>query len=91
MVGIAGTYKLTPLFSHTQDRALNNLLCPCDAAKYDEDGVCFDNVAVVIPASDYIPPELINLYVTNNGSHQPSYVYRLMSEYYHPKDHILDY
>lgn len=90
VVGIAGTYKLTPLFSHTQDRVLNNLLCPCDAVKYDEDGVCFDNVAVVIPASDYIPPELINLYVTNNGSHQPSYVYRLMSEYYHPKDHVLD-
>ena len=90
MVGIAGTYKLTPLFSHTQDRSLNNLLCPCDTIKYDEAGVNFDNVDVFVSASDYVPPELINLFVTNNGSHQPSYVYRLMSEYYHPKDHSLD-
>lgn len=49
----------------------------------------FDNVEVVVPAAEYIPPELINLYVTNNGSHQPSYVYRLMSEYHHPRDHCL--
>ncbi len=104
MIGIAGSYKLTPQFNHTQDRVLNNLQCPCDAIRYvfalklllslpclryEESGVNFDNVDVVIPAAEYIPPELINLYVTNNGSYQPSYVYRLMSEYYHPKDHML--
>lgn len=108
MVGIAGTYKLTPRFSHTQDRVLNNLLCPCDAirfgcishiilqcyssfflCRYEESDVNFNNVDVVVPAAEYVPPELINLYVTNNGSHQPSYVYRLMSEYYHPRDHYL--
>ena len=38
---------------------------------------------------DYIPPELISLYITDHddfGGLNPSYVYRLLSEYYDPDD-----
>lgn len=94
MVGIAGTYKLTPLFSHAQEdrrvvSLINDLVSPAESIRYDQDGVDFRNVDVRVSYLDYMPPELINLYVTNNGSHQPSYIYRLMSEYYHPKDYQL--
>ena len=46
------------------------------------------------PAYDYVPPELLDLYITNNtttttGGHQPSYIYRLLTEYYHPADYTL--
>jgi translation initiation factor eIF-2B subunit beta len=46
-------------------------------------------IQVRVPAFDLVPPDLIDLYVTNNGSHQPSYMYRLLAEYYHPNDHVL--
>ena len=56
-----------------------------------------DKVDVANPRFDYIPPELVNLYVTNfsvvpslrSGSHQPSYIYRLLTEYYVPDDYEL--
>ena len=44
---------------------------------------------VLNPEFDYIPPELLDLYVTNNGPYQPSYVYRLLAECYHPEDRAL--
>lgn len=38
---------------------------------------------------DYVPPELITLFISNIGGNAPSYIYRLMSELYHPDDHVL--
>ncbi|CAI5458995.1 unnamed protein product [Closterium sp. Yama58-4] len=46
-------------------------------------------VEVVNPAFDYIPPELVTLLVTDTGGHNPSYIYRLVAEYYSPHDHNL--
>ena len=40
----------------------------------------------VNPTYDYVPPELISLLLTNIGGNHPSYVYRLVQEYYHPDD-----
>jgi translation initiation factor eIF-2B subunit beta len=37
---------------------------------------------------DYVPPELITLFISNIGGNAPSYIYRLMSELYHPEDHV---
>ena len=44
------------------------------------------DVEFVNPVHDYIAPELINLYVTNAGAFQPSYIYRLLAENYHSDD-----
>lgn len=46
-----------------------------------------DGVELINPIHDYIPPELIRLYVTNIGAFQPSYIYRLLAEYYHKDDY----
>ena len=40
-------------------------------------------------AFDYVPPHLINLFVTDIGGHAPSYIYRLLTEYYNAADQIL--
>jgi translation initiation factor eIF-2B subunit beta len=42
------------------------------------------------PSYDYIPPELISLFVTDHGhGFMPSYVYRMLSEYYDRVDYQL--
>lgn len=38
---------------------------------------------------DYVPPHLVSLLVTDTGGHNPSYVYRLLSEYYSAHDYTL--
>ena len=45
-----------------------------------------EDVELINPVHDYIPPDLIKLYVTNIGGFQPSYIYKLLAEYYHPDD-----
>ncbi|CAB1097583.1 unnamed protein product [Ectocarpus sp. CCAP 1310/34] len=44
---------------------------------------------VLNPAYDCIPPNLVDLYITNMGGLQPSYIYRLLAEYYHRDDLII--
>lgn len=41
------------------------------------------------PVFDYVPSELVTLFITNAGGNAPSYVYRLLSELYHPDDYVL--
>jgi translation initiation factor eIF-2B subunit beta len=31
---------------------------------------------------DYVPPDLVSLFISNIGANAPSYIYRLLSEYY---------
>ncbi|XP_076812522.1 translation initiation factor eIF2B subunit beta-like [Clavelina lepadiformis] len=47
------------------------------------------NVQVYCPTFDYVPPELVTLFISNIGGNAPSYMYRLLSEMYHPNDHEL--
>ncbi len=47
------------------------------------------SVEVVNPAYEYIRPELISLFVTDTGGYTPSYVYRLLAEYYSREDYVL--
>ena len=83
-----GLYKLSPLYAHDQD-TFNLLRPPSEILKFEEADK-FKHVHVVNPALDYVPPELISLYLTNMGGHNPSYIYRLLSEYYHPDDLFLN-
>lgn len=86
---VTGTYLLTPLFSHNQSETLSQLLCPFTSLDYSQYSRLTASTEVVLPAFDFVPPEYIDLFVTNNGCHLPSYVYRLLSEYYHPADYII--
>jgi translation initiation factor eIF-2B subunit beta len=75
------------LFAGDQD-SFNDLKSPSALLEYDE-AASMENVDVLNPAYDYIPPELVDLYITNTGGHQTSYVYRLLDEYYHHADYNL--
>ncbi|QDZ25101.1 subunit beta of translation initiation factor eIF-2B [Chloropicon primus] len=46
-------------------------------------------MAALNPAYDYIPPDMISLFVTDTGCHSPSYVYRLISDYFDSEDVLL--
>jgi len=47
------------------------------------------DVQLFNPVFDYIAPEMVSLFITNNGCHSPSYVYRLITEYYALEDESL--
>jgi len=42
--------------------------------------------STVFPLFDYVPADLVTLFVSNIGAHAPSYVYRMLSEYYDEAD-----
>jgi translation initiation factor eIF-2B subunit beta len=85
VVCITGMYKLCPQFPHEGQDTLNDLVSPSSVMDY-ADMLLTPEVEFLNPVHDYIPPQLINLYVTNIGGFQPSYIYRLLAEYYHSDD-----
>ena len=89
LIVCAAMFKLSPqyLCSHDQD-AFNKFVSPEDVLKFS-DGEIISKVHVHNPVFDYVPPELVTLYISNIGGNAPSYVYRLLSELYHPDDHEL--
>ena len=46
-------------------------------------------VHIPSPTFDYIPPHLVSLFVTDMGGYTPSYVYRLLAEFYDRNDYSL--
>jgi len=88
LIVCAPTYKLTPQFMCSEDQpGFNRLESPQDV--YDFADGDFDEAEVLNPMYDYVPPELVPLLVFNSGGNCPTYVYRLLSELYHPDDYDL--
>eukprot|EP01118_Nematostelium_gracile_P016102 TRINITY_DN6594_c0_g1_i1.p1 TRINITY_DN6594_c0_g1~~TRINITY_DN6594_c0_g1_i1.p1 ORF type:complete len:344 (+),score=96.05 TRINITY_DN6594_c0_g1_i1:106-1137(+) len=88
LVVCTGLYKLCPLYPYDQD-TFNDITSPASILNFEEADT-LEHVHITNPAYDYIPPELISLYVTNFGGHNPSYIYRLLAEYYKPEDYTLE-
>lgn len=44
----------------------------------------------VLSTFDYVPPELITLFVSNIGGNSPSYVYQLLKELYYEEDYLYE-
>lgn len=47
------------------------------------------DVDIENPAFDYVPAELVTQFLTNYGGHPPSYIYRLLSDFYNSQDYSL--
>ncbi|XP_057849118.2 uncharacterized protein LOC131060046 isoform X2 [Cryptomeria japonica] len=94
-VVLAGTHKLCPLYPHNPEVLLNDLKSPSELLDYGEFSDCMDGgtgnsrLHVVNPAFDYVPPQLVSLFITDTGGHNPSYMYRLLADYYTPDDYVL--
>ena len=87
VVTVAGMFKLCPMYPHEGQDTLNDLISPSSVVDYRLMGdPVLSDVEFVNPVHDYIPPQLIDLYVTNIGGFQPSYIYRLLAECYHSDD-----
>lgn len=84
VVCVTGLFKLCPLYPHDQD-TFNDLVSPTAVLSFEE-ADRMEKVEVLNPEYDYVPPNLVDLFVTNNYGAQPSYVYRLLAEYYSPED-----
>lgn len=87
LVCLTGMFKLCPMYPHEGQDTLQDLVSPSSVIEYAEmSDQVMSNVEFINPVHDYIPPNLINLYVTNIGAFQPSYIYRLLAEYYSNDD-----
>lgn len=89
LVVCAAMYKLTPqhIVSYDQD-SCNKFVTPHDVMNFSK-GNLLSKVDVQNPVFDYVPPGLVNLFISNIGGYSPSYVYRLQSELYHADDYDL--
>nr|XP_046920354.1 translation initiation factor eIF-2B subunit beta-like [Dermatophagoides farinae] len=82
-----GMFKLTPKHMASYDQmAFNKFSSPEKVLNYEYSYSV--ECQVVNPAFDYVPPELITIFVSNIGGTTPSDVYRLLGELYHPADEL---
>ncbi|NP_001279777.1 translation initiation factor eIF-2B subunit beta [Callorhinchus milii] len=81
----APMFKLSPQFPD-EENTFHKFVSPQEVLPFTE-GEILSKVNVHAPVFDYVPPELITLFISNIGGNAPSYIYRLMSELYHPDDH----
>lgn len=96
-VVLAGIHKLCPLYPHNPEVLLNELRSPSELLDFGEFSDCLDFgsgsgspiLHVVNPAFDYVPPNLVSLFITDTGGHNPSYMYRLIADYYSANDLVL--
>ncbi|KAK2523879.1 Eif2b2 [Columba guinea] len=78
---------LTEEFPNEED-SFHKFVSPQEVLPFTE-GEILAKINVHCPVFDYVPPELITLFISNIGGNAPSYIYRLMSELYHPDDYEL--
>ncbi|KAJ7949337.1 Translation initiation factor eIF-2B subunit beta [Quillaja saponaria] len=96
-VVLAGSHKLCPLYPHNPEVLLNELRSPSELLDFGDFSDCMDFgsgtgsslLHVVNPAFDYVPPKLVSLFITDTGGHNPSYMYRLIADYYSADDFVV--
>jgi translation initiation factor eIF-2B subunit beta len=84
VVVVSGVYKLSPVYPFDFESLIEHG-DPSKVVGY-EDGELVDKIDVDNPLYDYVPAELVDLYITNLGGHAPSYLYRIVSDHYRKED-----
>ncbi|KAK2836879.1 hypothetical protein FQN49_006629 [Arthroderma sp. PD_2] len=84
VVVVSGIYKLSPVYPFDYE-ALIEYGDASAVADYMHSDVV-EGVDVMNPLYDYVPAELVDLYITNVGAHAPSYLYRIVSDHYRTED-----
>ncbi|RLV95730.1 Translation initiation factor eIF-2B subunit beta [Spathaspora sp. JA1] len=86
---VGGLYKLSPLYPFNRD----DLIEVGNSGKVlnYHDFELVDNVEVITnPLEDYIPPEHIDIFITNIGGFAPSFIYRIVLDNYKVEDNKLE-
>jgi len=84
VIVVSGVYKLSPEYPF-EFESLIEYGDPGSIVGYEE-GLLVDNLEIDNPVYDYVPPDLVDLYITNLGAHAPSYLYRIVADHYKPED-----
>ena len=84
VVVLSGTYQLCAKYPHNPDMYIEY----GDVSKVFpyQDGELVEKVEVENPIFDFVEPECVDMYVTNLGSHAPSYLYRIVRDQYRDED-----
>ena len=80
-----GLHKLSPVF-HQEGDTLDGHRGPDPSAELGDYMMMRNLISVPSPGFDYVPPDLITLFITEQGAHAPSYIYRLLLELYSTED-----
>lgn len=82
---VAGLFKISPRYPFNRE----DLIDVGNSGKvldYDDYNL-LENVDVVTnPLADYVPPEHIDIYITNIGGFAPSFIYRIVLDNYKAED-----
>ena len=84
VIVLGGVYKISPVHPFDSD-ALMELGDPGRVIAYKA-GDFRDSIEVHNPLFDYVPADLIDLYITNLGGHAPSSLFRLIDDHYRTED-----
>lgn len=84
VVVLSGVYKLSPVYPFDIDELIEH--GDASGVVPYEDGEFVDKVDVENPLYDYVPADLVDLYITNLGGHAPSYLYRIVADHYSSED-----
>ncbi|KAF2635933.1 translation initiation factor eIF-2B subunit beta [Massarina eburnea CBS 473.64] len=87
VVVLSGVYKLSPVYPFDLDELIE--YGDAGAVVPYEDGEFVDKVDVEHPLYDYVPADLVDLYITNLGGHAPSFLYRIVADHYRTEDVVL--
>ncbi|KAK0169155.1 hypothetical protein PV327_002900 [Microctonus hyperodae] len=83
-------YKLSPLYhcAWKQD-TFNKHIAPIQGVIDGANASLMTKIQSYNPVFDYVPSELVTLFITNTGGNAPSYIYRLLKELYDTADYEL--
>lgn len=92
LIVVSAMYKLSPQFFRSAEHdTFNQFLSPEKIFQQSNGGSLISpSLHIPCPLFDYVPPDLVTLFVSNIGGHAPSYVYRLLSDLYHQEDYDLE-
>ncbi|XP_070492713.1 translation initiation factor eIF2B subunit beta [Chironomus tepperi] len=79
-------FKMSPVFLFNYEQEAFNLVGSTQSVLPYNTKVS-RQVKAYSPAFDYVPPRLITLFISSTNGFTPDYVYRLLSEMYHPDDY----
>jgi len=86
LIVCAAQFKLSPQYLCSYDQeSFNKFASPQNVLPFSE-GELLSKVQVYNPVFDYVPPELVTLFISNIGGNAPFYMYRLVSELYSAED-----
>ncbi|QLG74344.1 hypothetical protein HG535_0G02280 [Zygotorulaspora mrakii] len=83
---VAGLYKLSPLYPFDVEKFVEFGGSQCVLPLMDPQ----NRLDIINPITDYIPPENIDIYITNIGGFAPSFIYRVAWDNYKQVDVHLD-